>query len=70
MRRLDEGNGCQAVREFQECEIAERFLERADEESFGAIFRLFSPQLVAFFRKHGHEWGTAEDLAQEVMLTV
>ena len=53
-----------------ECQVAERFLERADEESFSDLFRVFSPQLVSFFRKRGHETGVAEDLAQEVMLTV
>lgn len=53
-----------------EREIAERFLEHADEDSFAALFRLFSPQLVAFFRKRGHEMATAEDLAQDVMWTV
>lgn len=58
------------MKEFEECQVAERFLQQADEESFGAVFRLFSPQLVAFFRKRGHEKDTAEDLAQEVMLTV
>ena len=55
---------------FEECEVTERFLEQANAESFNAVFRMFSPQLVAFFRKRGHESGTAEDLAQEVMLTV
>jgi len=58
------------VKKLQECEIAERFLEQADDESFNAVFRVFSPQLVAFFRRRGHENGIAEDLAQEVMLTV
>jgi RNA polymerase sigma-70 factor, ECF subfamily len=55
---------------FQECEVAERFLIQADDDSFDALFRTFSPQLVAFFRRRGHEKGAAEDLAQEVMLTV
>jgi RNA polymerase sigma-70 factor (ECF subfamily) len=54
----------------RECDVAQRFLELADEASFTALFRVFSPQLVAFFRKRGHEMGIAEDLAQEVMLTV
>ena len=58
------------MEKLQECEIAERFLEQADDESFNAVFRVFSPQLVAFFRRRGHEKGIAEDLAQEVMLTV
>src|SRR5262249_15916727 len=33
-------------------------------------FHMFSPQLVAFFRRRGHGKTVAEDLAQEVMLTV
>lgn len=55
---------------LQEGEIVERFLERADEDSFNHVFRIFSPQMVSFFRRRGHEKGAAEDLAQEVMLTV
>ena len=55
---------------LQECEIAERFLEQANDDSFNPVFRAFSPQLVAFFRRRGHEKGIAEDLTQEVMLTV
>src|SRR5258705_5830752 len=54
----------------RECEVAERFLDHANEDSFTALFCVFSPQLIAFFRKRGHEMGLAEDLAQEVMLTV
>ena len=53
-----------------ECDVAAQFLSRADEDSFNALFRIFSPQLVAFFRRRGHEKATAEDLAQEVMITV
>lgn len=45
------------------------FLDAPDETTFADLFRLFSPRLVAFFRARG--CGTvAEDLAQEVMLTV
>ena len=54
----------------QECEIVERFVEKADDDCFNAVFRVFSPQLVTFFRRRGLENGSAEDLAQEVMLTV
>ena len=58
------------MKKLRECEVAERFLEQGDEDSFNAVFRLFSPQLVAYFRRRGREKGLAEDLAQEVMLTV
>lgn len=54
----------------EEREIVERFLEQANEDSFNPLFHIFSPQLVAFFRRRGHETDAAEDLAQEVMLTV
>jgi RNA polymerase sigma-70 factor, ECF subfamily len=54
----------------RECEVVEQFLNQADEDSFNSLFRIFSPQLVAFFRRRGHEKDIAEDLAQEVMLTV
>ena len=60
----------ESVTNLQECEVAERFLGQADEDSFNDLFRVFSPQLVSFFRRRGHETGVAEDLAQEVMLTV
>ena len=53
-----------------ECDVAERFLDQADENSFNDLFRVYSPQLISFFRRRGHETGVAEDLAQEVMLTV
>ena len=55
---------------LQEPETTERFLDQGDEDSFNALFRTFSPQLVAFFCRRGHEKGIAEDLAQDVMLTV
>ena len=57
------------MKELRESEIVERFLGKADDDSFDAVFRVFSPQLVAFFRRRGFENGIAEDLAQEVMLT-
>jgi RNA polymerase sigma-70 factor (ECF subfamily) len=53
-----------------EGDVAERFLEQTDEDSFADLFRIFSPQLISFFRRRGHETDVAEDLAQEVMLTV
>ena len=55
---------------FRECEVANQFLDHPREDSFSELYRVFSPQLVAFFRKRGHEAAIAEDLAQEVMLKV
>jgi len=57
-------------RPARECLVTERFLEALDEDSFTDLFGVFSPQLVAFFRVRGCELTVAEDLAQEVMLTV
>jgi RNA polymerase sigma-70 factor (ECF subfamily) len=50
--------------------VTKRFLEAPDEDSFTDLFNIFRPQLVAFYRARGCELGLAEDLAQEVMLTV
>jgi len=47
----------------------EAFLDAPNEKSFAALFKILTPQLVAFFRVRGSE-AVAEDLAQEVMLTV
>jgi RNA polymerase sigma-70 factor (ECF subfamily) len=55
---------------LQEGAVTERFLEAPNEDSFADLFKTFTPQLVAFFRARGCQPTLAEDLAQEVMLTV
>jgi RNA polymerase sigma factor (sigma-70 family) len=57
-------------RSMHEETVTERFLDAPDELSFADLFRVFTPQLLAFFRTRGCGTGVAEDLAQEVMLTV
>jgi RNA polymerase sigma-70 factor (ECF subfamily) len=57
-------------RTLRESGVTERFLVSPDEESFADLFRVFTPQLVAFFRSRGCEAALSEDLTQEVMLTV
>src|SRR5215471_13985131 len=47
----------------------EAFLDAPNEESFASLFKILTPQIVAFFRARGCE-SVAEDLAQEVMFTV
>jgi RNA polymerase sigma factor (sigma-70 family) len=47
----------------------EAFLDAPNEESFAPLFKILTPQLVAYFRARGCE-PAAEDLAQEVMLIV
>ena len=54
---------------LQEGTVTERFLDAPNDESFAELFKTFTPQLVAFFRSRGCQL-MAEDLAQEVMLTV
>jgi len=50
--------------------VTEKFLNAPSEDSFSDLFNTFSPQLVAFFRARNCELALAEDLAQEVMLSV
>src|SRR3984957_13866943 len=57
-------------RTLRESGVTERFLVSPNEESFADLFRVFTPQLVAFFRSRGCEPALSEDLTQEVMLTV
>ena len=57
-------------RSMHEERVTERFLDAPDELSFADLFRVFTPQLHAFFRTRGCGTAVAEDLAQEVMLTV
>jgi len=57
-------------RTLRESAVIERFLESPNEESFADLFRVFTPQLVAFFRSRGCPLTLGEDLTQEVMLTV
>jgi RNA polymerase sigma-70 factor, ECF subfamily len=53
-----------------ETRVIHGFLDDPNQESFAALFKIFVPQLVSFFRSRSRELALAEDLAQEVMLTV
>jgi RNA polymerase sigma factor (sigma-70 family) len=55
-------------RPFQECRAAQQFLESPGQDTFAAVFKVFTPQLISFFRARGCEPALCEDLAQEVML--
>ena len=57
-------------RSSREFFAADQFLENPNEESFAVLFKVFNPQLLSFFRARTREFTAAEDLAQEVMLTV
>jgi len=55
---------------LQECAAAQIFLESPDQDTFAAVFKIFTPQLISFFRARCCEPALSEDLAQEVMLIV
>jgi RNA polymerase sigma-70 factor (ECF subfamily) len=57
-------------RSKHEEDVTERFLRIPNERSFNDLFRVYTPQLLAFFRNRRCDATMAEDLAQEVMLTV
>jgi RNA polymerase sigma-70 factor (ECF subfamily) len=57
-------------RTLQESAVSAGFLDDPNEQSFAALYKAFYPQLVFFFKARGSELTVAEDLAQEVMLTV
>jgi len=54
----------------QECAAAQQFLEFPGQDTFAAVFHVYTPQLISFFRARGCEQSVSEDLAQEVMLIV
>src|SRR5712672_3031506 len=55
---------------LRERAVTQKFLEAPNEDSFTDLFNILRPQLVAFFRGRSCELALAEDLAQEVLLTV
>jgi RNA polymerase sigma-70 factor (ECF subfamily) len=57
-------------KQLQEGAVADQFLDDPCEGSFTALFKVFAPQLTGFFLARSRELGVAEDLTQEVMLTV
>lgn len=44
--------------------------ERRDREAFARLFAFYAPRVKAYLRRLGTEEGMAEDLVQEVMLTL
>jgi len=51
-------------RSVREERVIDRFLEAQNEVPFADVFRIFTPQLLAFFRAGGCTPAVAEDLAQ------
>lgn len=50
--------------------LVETIAARADKTAFAALFRHFAPKIKAYLIKIGTDRGAAEELTQEVMLTV
>ena len=51
-------------------ELLAAIAERQDRQAFRQLFALFAPRVKAFARRSGADGQVAEDLAQDVMLTV
>ncbi len=52
------------------CEWLEAIASRQDRSAFASLFDYFAPRIKGFIRRRGAEAAQAEDLAQDVMLTV
>jgi RNA polymerase sigma-70 factor, ECF subfamily len=55
---------------LQEATVFAKFLDEPGDDSFTGLYKLFTPRLIAFYRARNCDSGLAEDLAQQVMLTV
>jgi RNA polymerase sigma-70 factor (ECF subfamily) len=51
-------------------DLLQRIAERADPAAFRELYEAFGPRVKAYMIRHGADVGTAEDLAQETLLTV
>jgi RNA polymerase sigma-70 factor (ECF subfamily) len=51
-------------------DLLRRVAEHADPEAFGELFQTYGPRVKAYMMRQGADAATAEDLAQETLLTV
>jgi RNA polymerase sigma-70 factor (ECF subfamily) len=51
-------------------ELIQAIAQRRDRAAFGVLFDLYAPRIKAFYRRGGLDRPIAEELVQEVMLTV
>jgi RNA polymerase sigma-70 factor (ECF subfamily) len=51
-------------------DLLRRVAERADPEAFRELYETYGPRVKAYMMRQGADAGTAEDLAQETLLTV
>jgi RNA polymerase sigma-70 factor (ECF subfamily) len=50
--------------------VLQRIAERADPAAFRELYEAYGPRVKAYMMRQGADAGTAEDLAQETLLTV
>jgi RNA polymerase sigma-70 factor (ECF subfamily) len=55
---------------LSERELLEEFLKQPDNETYSALFRVMAPQVMSYLRVRGCPPPAAEDLTQDVMLTM
>jgi RNA polymerase sigma-70 factor, ECF subfamily len=63
------GSGLQLTNE-QLCQLVAAVAADRDRDAFAQLFRYFAPRLKGFDLRRGVDVGAAEELAQEIMLTV
>jgi RNA polymerase sigma-70 factor (ECF subfamily) len=51
-------------------DLLQRIAERADPAAFRELYEAYGPRVTAYMMRRGADAGTAEDLAQETLLTV
>lgn len=69
MSRMSEGNGTVGAGTGLEADLR-AVAERQDRVAFGRLFAFYGPRIKAYLRRLGADDAAAEDMTQEVMLTV
>lgn len=67
---MDDIPTTQAIDPSDHVALIEAIVKDRSRSAFTQLFDIFAPKLKAYYRKGGLEQGIAEDLVQEVMLTI
>ena len=65
-----DGRGLKAPGPLSMAEFLQRIAERGDVEAFRKLFQAYAPRVKAYMMRQGADPNTAEELAQETLLTV